>query len=697
MTTTNNNQPNSPKRAYRAPGKLPTPPAGVAVVNRIEAAELMGVPFDRFGKWEMQGRVAIPRYCVGGASGREIGYVAADVVTLREEFDTLGKPYPDPERPGVYRVPVRSRLHTMEALIDAADLPKVEGRHWNVSRRGKGGAMEVILSSVSERTVPLKRIIMGVESADCKAQLVCFRNGDPLDLRRENLVVTSFAEKAGSSAKMKVRAGRPVSSAYKGVVWDNVRRVWKAQIGQRPHNYMLGRFRDEAQAAAAYDAAARAMFGTAAVLNFPDGNVPAPTFVGPDGAPVRAFNKYRVPRGLPTPPPGVAMLTREQAAEMLEVATHTFGNWETAGEVDLPRYREEDTTGKPILYAAADIARLKEALDKVGKPYPDPHPCRKGVMRVPLRTLGGYIEALIDEVDLGIVQGKKWNFTTHVRKGPTGGAVIQASANNALKVQLKRLILGLQDEESTTQIVHANGNPLDCRRENLVLHSPSKSTRACFKILARAGQPTTSRFKGVLWSERAGKWLAQINIGEKPKRLGQFDDEEDAAYAYDDAARELWGQEARVNFPLPGELPSAAAPVAPADLVAEITGATATLPGKPTDFAAVLHEDGSVSLSWSAPDAAASVGVTFAVLRRLPGQSEFLRIGTAAGTTEQIRRPTFTDATVRADVIAASGPGAEYIVQGLQAAAQGEASDVVVVRASAAGLTVACAAMQQAA
>jgi hypothetical protein len=89
--------------------------------------------------------------------------------------------------------------------------------------------------------------------------------------------------------------------------------------------------------------------------------------------------------------------------------------------------------------------------------------------------------------------------------------------------------------------------------------------------------------------------------------------------------------------------------------------------------------------------------VTFAVLRRLPGQSEFLRIGTAAGTTEQIRRPTFTDATVPADVIAASGPGAEYIVLGLQAAAQGEASDVVVVRLGAAGTIVTCAALVQAA
>src|SRR5688500_2582143 len=43
-------------------------------------------------------------------------------------------PYPDPDRPGVVRVPIASRKHPgMEAIIDAADLPLVQGRRWNVS------------------------------------------------------------------------------------------------------------------------------------------------------------------------------------------------------------------------------------------------------------------------------------------------------------------------------------------------------------------------------------------------------------------------------------------------------------------------------------------------------------------------------------------------------------------------------------
>lgn len=262
---------NTPKRPRRSAGPLPPPPAGVPVLNRIEAAAFMGVSLGAFGVWERDGRVTIPRYRAVAGSGLAIFYAADDLARLREEFRRLEEPYPDPERPGqageaggVYRVPIRSRLHRMEALIDAADLPKVQGKRWNVRVGTDDGKIEVILSTVSERTVPLKRIIMGVEGAECKEQVVGHVNGDPLDCRRVNLVLKTRSDVSRGSAKMMVRAGRAASSTYKGVLWDADRRLWKAQIGTREHHRQLGRFRDEAEAAAAYDHAARAMFGAAA-------------------------------------------------------------------------------------------------------------------------------------------------------------------------------------------------------------------------------------------------------------------------------------------------------------------------------------------------------------------------------------------------------------------------------------------------
>ncbi|MBL0870353.1 MAG: hypothetical protein IBJ18_07250 [Phycisphaerales bacterium] len=669
------------KAPRRSPGNLPPPPAGADMLTRPQAAEFFGVTLGTFGIWERDGRVTIQRYRADSGTGRAVFYARGDLQRLREEFRKLQEPHPDPQRPGVYRVPVRTHREPLFALIDAEDLPKVVGKNWNLSRRSGGRDSEVVLSSVKERTVPLKRIVMGVAAPECKNQLVASVNGDPLDCRRANLTLTTWSQVIRNRPKMEVRAGRSTLSKYKGVRWDAQRRLWLAQIGSREQHRALGRFRDEAQAAAAYDAAARELFGESAVLNFPDGIVPAPTFLSPDGQPVREKNAYRVPRGLPTPPAGVAMLTRDEAAAMLEVSPHTFGGWELNGEIRIPRYRVKETTGAPILYAAADIAALREQLDKVGQPYPDPHPARAGVWRVPLRTLDGYIEALIDEADLRHAHGRKWNFTVREGSRASKGAIVSVGPRDSERVQLNRLIMGLDGDEPAKGVRHANGNPLDCRRANLVLSTPAKTTRGAFKLLHRSGRPTSSRFKGVYWNKRNQAWLAQIRIDDTQRKLGLFDDEEDAALAYDEAAREVWGEQARVNFPRAGELPSAAAPFDPAELSPESKTSAARRPGKPRECAIARNDDASVTLSWRCVNAAASAGVSFAVSRRLPGQREFTRIGTVGGTTHQSRVATFTDATVPAAELFGESAGPEYTVQAQRGADTGEVSDVLAVKA----------------
>jgi hypothetical protein len=55
-----------------------------------------------------------------------------------------------------------------------------------------------------------------------------------------------------------------------------------------------------------------------------------------------------------------------------------------------------------------------------------------------------------------------------------------------------------------------------------------------------------SRYKGV--SRNREKWQARIKVDGKQSHLGIFTDEEDAARAYDAAARELFGEFAYLNF-----------------------------------------------------------------------------------------------------------------------------------------------------
>lgn len=57
----------------------------------------------------------------------------------------------------------------------------------------------------------------------------------------------------------------------------------------------------------------------------------------------------------------------------------------------------------------------------------------------------------------------------------------------------------------------------------------------------------TSRYRGVSFSARQGKWTASIQVNKKRKRLGYFDDEISAAMAYNEAAKELLGDKAKLN------------------------------------------------------------------------------------------------------------------------------------------------------
>ena len=60
----------------------------------------------------------------------------------------------------------------------------------------------------------------------------------------------------------------------RGVHWNRQRSKWKAAIWIAPKTKHLGFFVDEAEAARAYDAAAREHFGGFARLNFPQ-EIPA--------------------------------------------------------------------------------------------------------------------------------------------------------------------------------------------------------------------------------------------------------------------------------------------------------------------------------------------------------------------------------------------------------------------------------------
>jgi len=91
-------------------------------------------------------------------------------------------------------------------------------------------------------------------------------------------------------------------------------------------------------------------------------------------------------------------------------------------------------------------------------------------------------------------------------------------------------------------IDHKNGNRDDNRIENLRLCTNSENLQN-----QRTDKNNSSGIKGVTWSNGRQKWVAQIRRNGRGRTIGFFDNKEDAAKAYSDAALKEFGEFARVH------------------------------------------------------------------------------------------------------------------------------------------------------
>jgi hypothetical protein len=91
---------------------------------------------------------------------------------------------------------------------------------------------------------------------------------------------------------------------------------------------------------------------------------------------------------------------------------------------------------------------------------------------------------------------------------------------------------------------HINGDGLDNQRSNLRLSTTSQNVHNQPKRLG-----TSSRYKGVTRVLTCARWQADIKTGGTQRYLGLFSDEQEAAKAYDQAARVAFGEYAALNFP----------------------------------------------------------------------------------------------------------------------------------------------------
>jgi HNH endonuclease/AP2 domain len=111
-------------------------------------------------------------------------------------------------------------------------------------------------------------------------------------------------------------------------------------------------------------------------------------------------------------------------------------------------------------------------------------------------------------------------------------------------IYLHRVVMKVLDERL---VDHIDGNRLNNTKTNLRIatHQQNSMNR----------QPTRGRdipYRGVSLEKRLGKYRAQIKAEGRIVVIGFFTTMEDAAKAYDDAARQYYGEFARLNFSAQG-------------------------------------------------------------------------------------------------------------------------------------------------
>jgi hypothetical protein len=386
----------------------------------------------------------------------------------------------------------RQKQEIARGLVSEEDYQNIIKYGWYIS-------CGYVHGRVNGKIMSLHHFIMGKPE---KGLIIDHINQNRLDNRRENL---RFATLKLNAHNRKKNITETSTTKYKGIRHKKNRQSysWSAQYGGKH----IGAFDNEKDAAKAYDTYVYQLYGEEAMLNF----------------------EY-------TPEEKEIMKTRQLGKEKRELPTGVSyskerDRYEIKFNSKFLAYTYNIEEGQKI-YSAAKDAYKKECHDKLFALPITYNDAGIAVIYMKNKKTSELKEILVDEEDWHKLMQSSWS-------NNTGYAMGQIDKKYW---RMHRYIMQITD--SNIFIDHINGNRLDNRKENLRKVTPAENS---MNKKPRNNENTTSKYKGVNKSS-SNKFNVLVTKDGISYRLGLFINEKDAARAYNEKAKELFGEFANLNI-----------------------------------------------------------------------------------------------------------------------------------------------------
>jgi len=144
--------------------------------------------------------------------------------------------------------------------------------------------------------------------------------------------------------------------------------------------------------------------------------------------------------------------------------------------------------------------------------------------------------AIVDQDDYQKLAGYPWQLYEN-----KSGNLYAVRFDNGRSIKMHRVIMNAPPGKI---VDHRNHEGLDNTKRNLRFATISQNN-----CNVKRTKNCSSKYKGVCRRKGRNKWHACISYNCKKIHLGYFDNEEDAARAYDEAAKVYHGNFAMLNFP----------------------------------------------------------------------------------------------------------------------------------------------------